>query len=285
MEMITNKEKIMSKTILKWAGNKSRVMPAIISHFPKDFNAYVEPFAGALGAYLNSGIDIIKHPIHLNDVNAEIINLYECIRLDSQRVLNIANALKRDEASFYNIRSWDKQPDWKQNYDKWQQAARTLYLNKQSYNGLYRINKKGQYNTPYCQQEKIGDLIDNKTLTDFLSMIQNVNFYNEDFNKFLLRDFGKNALYYLDPPYVDINNPERPFDGYQCSFGLKEQESIVQHMSRLSSNGHKVIVSNSYCPKTVQLYQGFSQHIIQAPRSISSKASSRGMINEILVIT
>ena len=66
---------------------------------------------------------------------------------------------------------------------------------------------------------------------------------------------------------------------------LNEQESIVQHMTRLSSNGHKVIVSNSYCPTTVKLYQAFTQHIIQAPRSISAKASSRGMINEILAIT
>ncbi len=275
----------MSKTILKWAGNKSKVMPAIIPHFPSKFNAYVEPFAGALGSYLNSGIDITKHSIHLNDTNAEIINLYECIRIDSQRVLNIANALKRDETSFYSIRSWDKQPNWRQTYDKWHQAARTLYLNKQAYNGLYRVNKSGEFNTPYCQKEKVGDLIDNNTLTDFLTMIQHVNFYNEDFDKFLMRDFGPNTLYYLDPPYVDIKNPTKPFDGYQCSFGLNEQQLIVQHMTRLSGNGHNVVVSNSYCPTTVQLYQGFKQHIIQAPRNISAKVSSRGMIDEILVTT
>ena len=163
----------MSRTILKWAGNKSKVMPNIIPYFPSEFGAYVEPFAGALGSFLNSGVDVKEHPTYLNDLNEEVITLYELFRKDWSRVMHIANGLGRDSKSFYEIRAWDREASWPTR-DKWEKAARTVYLNKQAFNGLYRTNKNtGFFNTPYCKKAKKGDLVNEQVALSFVEAIEN----------------------------------------------------------------------------------------------------------------
>ena len=274
----------MSKTILKWAGNKSKVMPLITPHFPKTFGAYVEPFAGALGSYLNSGVDPLEHDVHLCDLNSEIMNLYELFRQDWHKVMTIANELGRDSKSYYEIRAWDREDSWP-SIDMWQKAARTVYLNKQAFNGLYRTNKNtGYFNTPYCKKAKKGDLVNEQVAIEFVKAIENVSIYNESFEDFLQRDFGDNALYYFDPPYVDLKNPNVHFEGYQCKFGLAEQIELEEWMENLSKKGHTVITSNSMCPTTKRLYRNYETHTIQVRRSIGAKASSRGMVDEIIAI-
>ena len=274
----------MSRTILKWAGNKSKVMPNIIPYFPSEFGAYVEPFAGALGSFLNSGVDVKEHPTYLNDLNEEVITLYELFRKDWSRVMHIANGLGRDSKSFYEIRAWDREASWPTR-DKWEKAARTVYLNKQAFNGLYRTNKNtGFFNTPYCKKAKKGDLVNEQVALSFVEAIENVQFYNESFETFLEKDFGENVLFYFDPPYVNLKNPNSHFEGYQCKFGLAEQIELEEWMEILSSKGHTVVTSNSHCPTTTSLYRRYQTHTIQVRRSIASKASSRGMVDEIIAI-
>jgi len=274
----------MAKTILKWAGNKSKVMPLITPHFPKTFGAYVEPFAGALGSYLNSGVDPLEHDVHLCDINQEIIVLYDLFRKDWEKVMSISNSLGRDSKSFYEIRAWDRNPDWNDR-DNWEKAARTVYLNKQAFNGLYRTNKNtGYFNTPYCKKAKKGSLVNEQVAKDFVASIENVTLYNESFESFLNNDFGDNALYYFDPPYVDLKNPNSHFEGYQCRFGLAEQIELESWMEKLSLEGHSVVTSNSMCETTKRLYRRYETHTIQVRRSLGAKASSRKMVDEIIAI-
>jgi len=273
----------MAKTILKWAGNKTKVMSNIVSHFPESFDTYVEPFAGALGAYLNADIDITNTRVILNDLNKELINLYELFRKDCDKVLSILSSFKRDEKSYLEIRSWDKAESWNQRC-QWEKAARTIYLNKQGFNGLYRINKKsGAFNVPYNKNPRKGPYVTNEDAEKFINAIENVEFFSEDFETFMSRDFGQNCLYYLDPPYVDIKDPNKSFEGYLCSFGLSEQIILLEKSEEVAKQGNTVIISNSYCKTTESLYRQHEIHEILVNRTISANASSRGKVSEVVV--
>ncbi len=271
----------MAKTILKWAGNKTKVMPAIIKYFPGDYSDYVEPFAGALGSFLNSGVSTKEHDVYLNDLNEEIIDLFLLMRNNCQEIVNKANKLPRDKDSFYEIRNWDRLDNWK-NRSKVEKAARTIYLNKLCFNGLYRINtKKGYFNTPYGSHRK-SDLLAIKDANNFVDATKYVIFSSEDCFDFARKAYKPNSLFYFDPPYVNPKDPMKEFGGYLGGFGWQEQLKLRDLCLELYGNGHNVIISNAFCKETQDLYSKFKQNTVTAPRSISRKASGRKSVSEIL---
>tara|TARA_B100000287_G_scaffold353455_1_gene343273 strand:+ start:51 stop:884 length:834 start_codon:yes stop_codon:yes gene_type:complete len=271
----------MTKTILKWAGNKTKVMPAIINYFPENYSDYIEPFAGALGSFLNSGVTINNHEVYLNDLNEEIINLFLLMRTDCKLIVDKANSLPRDKESYYEIRNWDRLDNWK-NRNKIEKAARTIYLNKLCFNGLYRINpKKGYFNTPYGSHRK-SDLLSIKDANKFVIATKNVNFSSEDCFDFARKNYNSNSLFYFDPPYVNPKEPKKEFGGYLGGFGWQEQLNLRDLCLELYENGHNVIISNAYCKETQELYNNFTQNTVKAPRSISRNASGRKPVLEML---
>ena len=203
----------MTKTILKWAGNKSKVMDKIGKLFPNEYERYLEPFAGSLGAFLNSGVEC---KALMNDLNKEIFNLFECVLEDHERVSKLANTIEKSKENYYKVRNLDRDSNWSSTTNRFEKAARIVYLNKMCFNGLYRINKSGQSNV------------------------------------------GR--------------------------FGWKEQEELIEECKRLKSLGCKVVVSNSYCDETLELYKDFDIHIIEAPRYISCKKDGRKPVKEIVAI-
>ena len=271
----------MTKTILKWAGNKSKVMKSIIPFFPENFTDYVEPFAGSLGSFLHSGVSTSRHDVYLNDLNSEIIDLFLLMRTHFKEIVDIANSYPRDKESFYKIRNWDREDAWKTK-DKISKAARTIYLNKLCFNGLYRINpSKGYFNTPYGSERK-SDLIKIEEARLFVNATKDINFFSEDCSDFVNRTFKRNSLFYFDPPYVNVKNPKKDFGGYLGGFGWGEQINLRNLCLELFDKGHNVIISNSMCAETKELYEHFEQHEIKAPRSISRKADGRKPVSEIL---
>lgn len=269
----------MTKTILKWAGNKSKVMPKIIPFFPERYERYLEPFAGSLGAFLNSGVSCESM---MNDLNGEIFNLFECVRDDYEKVSELANSIEKSKDNYYKIRNLDRNPTWESTTDRFEKAARTIYLNKTCFNGLYRINSKGHSNVPYGSGRK-GDVLPLEDAKNFSEKIKNVKFSNLDYKEFLTKA-KSGDLVYMDPPYVDLKDPKKEFNGYVGGFGWKEQEELVEECKRLKAIGCTVIVSNSYCDETLELYKDFDIKIIEAPRSISCKKDGRKPVKEIVAI-
>ena len=275
----------MNKTILKWAGNKSRVMASIQEYFPDaaDIECYCEPFAGALGSYINSSFTNHKH-VYLNDLNKEVINLYEVTRTDPGSLMELANSYQKDKVTYYEIREWDRNPNWS-GATKLKRAARTVYLNKLCFNGLYRVNKNtGYFNVPYASERK-SPVIPIDVLTQFNEKIKNVNFSSDDYEKVCLDVLDKNlgkTLFYFDPPYVDIKDPTKDFQGYMSNFTFKDQERLVDLAKLIKAKGHFVYLSNSYCDATLELYKDFTVEEIEVRRNISAKASSRGIVKEIV---
>ena len=271
----------MAKTILKWAGNKTKVMPSIIKYFPHNYSDYVEPFAGALGSFLNSGVSIKEHDVYLNDLNKEIIDLFVLMRSNCQDIVDKANTLPRDKESYYEIRNWDRLDSW-ENRNKIDKSARTIYLNKLCFNGLYRINpKKGYFNTPYGSHRK-SDLVSVKDANGFVDATKHVRFSSEDCFDFARKDYKPNSLFYFDPPYVNTKDPKKEFGGYLGGFGWQEQLKLRDLCVELYEKGHNVIVSNAMCKETQDLYNTFHKQTVKAPRSISRKADGRKPVYEIL---
>lgn len=274
----------MTKTILKWAGNKSRVMKNIIEYFPEDFGDYVEPFAGACGSFINSNVCNSSHNVYLNDANSELINLFKLFQQDRKKIEKLANSWGKKKQDYLRIREWDKLDDWNKK-DKWEKAARTVYLNKLCFNGLFRVNNKtGHFNVPYAAERK-SDIIIKEEADAFYEAIKNVNFYSEDYKDFIThRKFKENSLFYFDPPYVDIKNPDKGFEGYLCNFNLSEQIELINLAENLCSQGHTVVISNSFCRTTQLLYRHHSTYKINVNRSIAAKKESRGKVEEIVVV-
>tara|TARA_R110000823_G_C15900621_1_gene496908 strand:- start:58 stop:873 length:816 start_codon:yes stop_codon:yes gene_type:complete len=269
----------MTKTILKWAGNKSKVMDKIGKLFPNEYERYLEPFAGSLGAFLNSGVEC---KALMNDLNKEIFNLFECVLEDHERVSKLANTIEKSKENYYKVRNLDRDSNWSSTTNRFEKAARIVYLNKMCFNGLYRINKSGQSNVPYGSGRK-GEVLPIKEAKAFSEATQHVEFFSLDYKDFL-KKARLGDLIYMDPPYVDLKDPKKEFNGYVGRFGWKEQEELIEECKRLKSLGCKVVVSNSYCDETLELYKDFDIHIIEAPRYISCKKDGRKPVKEIVAI-
>lgn len=254
----------MNKSILKWTGNKWKIMNKIIEHFPDNYTTYVEPFAGALGSYLNTDIDDGKN-IFLYDLNPELILLYKCILKDPNKVMAIANSLKRDKESYYEIRAWDKKPNWYLEED-FVKAARTIYLNKCGFSGLYRINRKGYFNVSYGKAPK--ELVSQKTLDTFITKLRKAHISRACFEDIMSRDWT-NTVFYIDPPYTNVNDHMVGFGGYLGSFEWEDQVMLRNLCIKQHNKGNSVIVSNSYCDANLELYKDFEIHEIIAPRGIN----------------
>jgi len=272
----------MNRTILKYAGNKSRVMSQINKFFDwEDVGTYIEPFCGAMGSVINANIpenvDII-----LADANVEIIDFYKTIKDYAYEVEQLANSWSSDEKTYLEIRSWDRALNWRKSKSQIEIAARTIYLNQRCFNGLFRINKYGFFTTPWNHRENAPKIeITKKTYQ--IDIIKRCNMKACDWRELLSHD-KKNALIYADPPYIDIKSPESNFGGYIGNFSLTDQTNLAEQLLLKSKNGSKVIVSNSWCNESIDIYKnfGFNIHQVFANRMLSADNKSRGKTTELL---
>lgn len=273
---------MMQSTLLKYAGNKRKIMSHINPHLGdwKGVKRYVEPFCGALGSALNAsvpdGVDIV-----LSDANRDIIELYEEVSRDAKGVQDLANSWSGAEEDYYAIRSWDRDPAWPASKTKLERAARTLYLNKRGFNGLYRSNRHGYFTTPWCRNPhpKPIDVVGHVRFIDFIKNRASLSVRDW---KDVVRSCGEGDVLYCDPPYVDLKDPKRDFCGYIGAFGWSEQVSLRDELVSASDRGARVVASNSWCDATLELYAGWNQECMSAGRHLSAKAESRGKISELL---
>ena len=270
-------------TILKYAGNKSKIMEQIVPYFPdwKNVKRYIEPFAGALGSAANANIPS-SIDIQLSDSNEELINLYMTLKTSAKEVEDQIAKWERNEKKFYEIRSWDRDPSLIPQKSNIERAARTVYLNRNCFNGLMRINKKGYFTAPWghVESDKKIDIVGN---VEFLDLVNRSTFTHQDWRD-AIKGATKGDLIYCDPPYVDLKNPEADFAGYLGKFGLSEQIDLKDELSTAFANGASVFISNSFCMETINMYKNFLTYDIIAKRSLSGKASGRGEVQEILAV-
>lgn len=265
------------KPFLKWAGGKRQLLEDLKANLPKTHNLYFEPFVGA-GALL---FELQPQRARISDLNEELINCYQVIKDDPEGLLIEISKHKHSEAHFYKIRNLDLLPEFKE-LSPAARAARTIYLNKTCFNGLYRVNRKGHFNVPFGRYSN-PTIVEESSLValhDFLNTHE-ISIHNEDFEiACSLARMGD--FVYLDPPY-DPLSPSSSFTGYNFKFERADHIRLRDVFVSLSERGCYVMQSNSCTDFIKELYGGFRIVEVAAKRAINSVASKRGQISELII--
>jgi len=280
------KHEILLKPILKWAGGKRQLLPKITPHIPDDIGTYIEPFVGGAAVLLHLQP---KNAI-INDYNEELINVYRTVKNNPEQLLvelqkHSSNNSEFGKEYFYQIRKWDRNPnEFLSEYSDVERAGRIIYLNKTCFNGLFRVNSQGQFNTPY------GKYI-NPNIINKPSIMALHNYLNENDIKIMqgdykesLKNLPENSFVYLDPPYLPISSSSS-FTGYTDNgFSLEDQIELKHQCDLLNKQGIRFLMSNSNHKKIHELYSSYHvDDTVSAKRNINSKGNLRGHINEVLI--
>lgn len=265
---------------LKWAGGKLQLIEQFENLFPSDFYNYYEPFigSGAVFFYLKSKSKPNK--VILSDTNEELINCFAVVRDKPSELIEVLlNHRKRHSKQYYyEVRDLESE-----RLDSVSRAARMIYLNKTCFNGLYRVNSKGEFNVPFGDY-KNPSIFNRNTLYRASQMLQDAALRVMTFDKVL--DFaGKDDFVYFDPPYIPLSKTSS-FTRYSKSeFSIKEQNQLSEVFRALDSMGCFVMLSNSDHSLIRELYRDYDKNIVvvRAKRKINSVGSKRGAINEIVV--
>lgn len=267
--------------ILKWVGGKRQLLKDIVPLIKQhEFTTYVEPFVGG-GAVL---FDIQPQNAIINDFNAELINLYTVIKNAPEQLINAlkTHSKKHSKDYYYEVRGWDRKETY-QSRSAVEKAARTIYLNKTCFNGLYRVNSNGYFNSP-CGDYKNPNIVNEELIKKLSEYFNNANITMKcgDYKQALC-DLDKNAFVYLDPPYMPISKSSS-FVGYtKGGFDYDKQKELKSECDKLTQQGIKFLQSNSDCPEIRELYKDYTILTVKANRHINSDASKRGAVNEVLI--
>ena len=271
---------LLLSPILKWVGGKRQLLSEIIPLIDESCDNYVEPFIGG-GAVL---FRLQPKKAIINDYNTELINVYRTVRDDLDGLVALLKEHEKYNSSdyYYEVRALDRTPD----FDKMsnlEKAARIIYLNKTCYNGLYRVNSLGQFNSPYGKYKNPN--IVNEVVLRAISKYLNgneISIRSGDY-KDVLNDIEKNSFVYLDPPYMPISSSSS-FTGYtEGGFGYDKQVELKEECDKLNSKGVHFLQSNSDCEEIRELYKDYRIKVVKAKRAINSDAKKRGQINEVLI--
>lgn len=253
------------KPIIKWAGGKTQLLDSLLIKIPETYNKYIEPFfgGGALFFSLKPQIGVIA------DSNPELINMYKQVADHVDEVISHLMNYENSEEMFYSVRSqdWTEMPPA-------EAAARTIFLNKTCFNGLYRVNRNGQFNVPFGRY-KNPKICDTNTLKAASEILQKTVIICGDYLD-VLREYAKPGdLVFLDPPYVPISEFS-DFKRYtKVQFKEEDHIRLANEVKRLTKLGCHIILTNSNAPLVQELYQEYEYEIIQSKRHISCKGDRR----------
>lgn len=272
---------LKAKPFVKWAGGKRQIIDELKKYIPDEFNTYYEPFIGG-GALL---FELAPKKAVINDSNAELMNVYQVLCDDLKfkkmcRVLNNYEA-NHSEEFFYEIRNKDKNKNTFNRLSDYTRAARTIYLNKACFNGLYRVNSKNEFNVPFGKKSKVNTYDGNNliTVSNYLTM-NDIKILNKDFEE-VLKDAKKGDFVYFDPPYDSDNNI---FTSYtEEGFGKDEQRRLAKVFKELDKKGVYVMLSNHNTTLINELYKDYHIHVIEAKRNINSNGKKRGKVEEVII--
>lgn len=272
---------------LKWAGGKTQLLPRICKAIPQTYTRYFEPFlgGGALFFHMVSS-NIMRSDAYLIDINNELINTYNVVKSNVEELIVILSKYQQvyndSPVKFY----YDLRDKFDSNATSIEKAARTIALNKTCYNGLYRVNRNGEFNVPIGRYKK-PVICDSDNLRNIHSTLvdSKTHIYLGDYRTVVIDKANESDFIYLDPPYYPVSITAN-FTGYtEGGFTDKDQIDLSQIFMKLTDRGCKVLLSNSDTPYIRGLYKEFSRymHQVNTLRSINSSSSKRTGHKELLI--
>jgi len=280
LSVYQNETKIRIPNLVKWAGGKGNAIDNLMNNVPPMINTYYEPFFGGGSLFWNLRLRGAIEEAVISDINPDLINLITVVKNQpgelSDELQNYA--MINGEKQYYMIRNrFNSIPNTKKlSVEK---AALFLYLNRNCYNGLWRVNRKGEFNVPFGFYKKYY-LPSSKDIETYSELLRNTRILLGDFSV-SLKLCKEGDFVYLDPPYHSLSG----FTEYAGSkFTLREQSKLATLFRVLSDTGVRLAESNSNHPDILELYHGFK--IIQAKgySLISSKKNGRGITDELIII-
>lgn len=260
-------------SFLKWPGGKRWFVGKFGGIFPRDINCYIEPFLGSASVffYLEPSCAI------LSDSNVDLINLYQVMR---DFPLDLMTLMKRHESKhckeyYYRIRSMKMD-------DSIERAARFLYLNRTCYNGMYRVNKKGEFNVPIGTKTKCA--YDADSFEKYSALLKKADFVACDFEESISRA-GYKDLLFIDPPYA-VAGKNGPFINYNDKlFSWNDQKRLLNSLCEARKRGAYIIATNSSNSKLNEMYleNDFFTQTVMRQCVMAADAAKRGTSEELLI--
>ena len=273
--------------IVKWAGGKRQIIKSLLEKLPSHFSTYFEPFLGG-GALLielyNKGI--LKNAV-VSDINLELINLYTAIKNCPDEVVYYIKNLdfKNAEDDYYKARELYNSIKIKNmgtiENENLLKAVLLLYLNRHCYNGLYRVNSKGEFNVPFGRY-KNPKMPTSEEIFAFSEMLQSVEILHADFEE-AVKKASEFDFVYFDPPYMPVSKTANFTDYTVAGFSKVEQVRLKNVCDNLSKKGCFVMVSNSDSEFIRDLYRSYNIEVIEAKRLINSTAEKRTGHKEVII--
>jgi DNA adenine methylase len=267
------------RPFLKWAGGKGQLLPEILDAVDQagPFRTFHEPFVGGGALFFAlARAGRIGGRARLTDANPSLIDAYRGVRDELDAVIGLlqAHTRKHSEEHFYRVRAARPR-------GLAQRAARVIYLNKTCYNGLFRENSKGEFNTPFGRY-KNPRICDEQNLRAVSAALARTELAAEDFTA-VLDHAEPGDLVYFDPPYHPVSTTAY-FTAYsRGGFGADAQRRLAEVFAELADRGVSVILSNSLTEFTRGLYASFPVREVLANRSVNSRIDRRGKVSEVLV--
>jgi len=256
---------------LKWAGGKQILAPALIRYCPRRFERYFEPFVGGGSVLFN----ICPGAAVIGDLNGWLLDTYEAVRSDYRRVTAILDGMVNTKQEYLRVRGIDPSA-----LDLPTRAAHLIYLNKTCFRGLFRVNRKGQFNVPYGAYDR--RYYDMENLRAVAGLLQNVEIRRGDF-ELCLYDAGPGDFVYLDPPYYKLGGYS-DFNRYTSGqFRDKDHFRIAAVCRELDSRGIRWALSNSDTALVRNLFEGYRIERLENRREINLKSGDRD-ITELLIM-
>ena len=276
MAVVLENLKQETNPIVKWVGGKRQLMFELLKNMPKSYDRYFEPFIGGGALFF----EIQPQNAYISDMNKELINLYSVVR---DNVYELIEDLSKHEVSkeyFLEIRNLDRTEKYAKlsNVEK---ASRFIYLNRTCFNGLYRVNSKGEFNVPFGNY-KNPRIIDENNLLNCSELLKKTEIVYADFSEILTK-VQKGDFVYFDPPYVPLSETSSFTSYTKDGFDIDMQFKLRDVCDELDSLGVKFMLSNSDTKLVNELYENYGIKKVFASRQINANADGRGKITEVIV--
>jgi DNA adenine methylase len=269
---------------IKWAGGKTSLLAHLLPNVPSNVSNYYEPFLGGAALFFAISGRRTRFNAHLSDTNAELITTYRVIKEFPDHLIEVLSIFQKeyDRAAdkmryFYAKREWEPETPV-------ELAARLIFLNKTCYNGLYRVNSKGEFNVPFGRY-KHPRILNSENIRTISQILKNTNaeLRSTDY-KDAVASCGNADFVYLDPPYSPPSKTSKFTSYTRDGFSEKDQEELAKAFGELVDRGCTVVLSNSDTALTRRLYSDFEITKVTVNRPINSVGTRRMGYRELIVI-
>jgi DNA adenine methylase len=262
------------RPFIKRLGGKTKLLPALLKRLPSTLEGrYIEPFVGGGALFFH----LKPSNAWLNDASGELINTYEWIQQFPEVVLSNLRAL----AQFHSKEQYLRVRANAAELESYLAAARFIYLNKTCFNGLYRVNSKGQFNVPYGGDKPYSAIVDDANLAACSNVLQGVRLTSLDF-KDVIEQAVKGDFIYADPPYIPLKATS--FTKYgKNEFGLEQHRELAKCLNEAKRRGAIIVASNSNCLETMEIYKDFNIELVDNRHMVNCKGSERNLIKEVII--